>query len=111
MAENWLRELRLEANLTQEELASQLQLEGYDVTRATVAHWEQGRNRLPLKDTHFINALSKVLRVPVANIMQYAGYLLRTKHSELAERAAHIIDELPPDKQELAVRLVEQLKR
>ena len=110
--DHWLKQLREEVNLTQDDLAARLQLEGIKkVSRSAVSNWEAGLSNVPLRNPEFVKALANTLRITETRLMLMAGYTVGAKHTDLAERAAHIIDELPPDKQELAVRLVEQLKR
>lgn len=109
---NWLRQRRQEIGITvQEDLATQLQLEGVNVTRATISHWETDRNKPPLDDGQFRQALAKVLKLSEPELLRRAGYQTSTiGHSEAAQIGADIIDHLPPDKQDLAVRLLEQLR-
>lgn len=109
---NWLRQLREKAGIeTQDDLAARLQLEGFNVGRGAIGHWETGRNTPPLDDPELRTILAKVLRVSEPELLRQAGYpVIRTHRSELAEQAADIVDELSPDKQDLAVRLLEQLR-
>jgi len=109
---NWLRQSRERLNLTQDEIAARLQLAGFDFTRGTISHWENGRHELPMHDSLFRQALAEALRLDVRTMLRLAGYEIQEVYrSEAAERVAHMIDQLPPDKQELAVRLVEQLAK
>lgn len=109
---NWLRERRQEVGLTvQDDLVTQLQLEGVSVTRGAVSHWENDRNKPPLDNGEFRRALAKVLRLSEPELLRRAGYQTATVgRSEAAKIGADIIDDLPPDRQELAVRLLEQLR-
>ena len=110
--DHWLKQLREEVGITQDDLAARLQLEGIKkVSRSAIANWESHIGNVPLRNPEFVRALSSILRITETQLMLMAGYTVGAKHTELAERAAHIIDNLPSDKQELAVRLVEQLKR
>ena len=109
---NWLRQLREHVGLdTQEELAAQLQLEGFSFTRAAVSHWENGRYNPPLNDAEFRKALAKVLKVSQSELLRLAGFEVeKGDHSEAGEKAAHLIDKLPPDKQDLALKILEQFQ-
>jgi transcriptional regulator with XRE-family HTH domain len=110
--QSWLKSLRESAFINQDDLAARLQVEGFDVTRASVSHWETGRHEPPLQDPEFRRALSRALRVNVRTILRLAGYEVdEQQHSVLAERVANLVDQLPTDLQELALRLVEQLAR
>jgi len=107
---NWLKESRERLNLKQDDIAARLQLAGFDFTRGTISHWENGRHELPMHDAAFRQALADALRLDERTMLRLAGYQVQeVRRSEAADRVAHLIDQLPPDKQELAVRLVEQL--
>ncbi|MCK6581295.1 MAG: helix-turn-helix domain-containing protein [Anaerolineae bacterium] len=107
---NWLRQRREEVGIeTQDDLAALLQLEGYGVTRATVSHWENGRNQPPLKESVARISLARVLKLSEHELLRRAGYNVDSEFSEAGERAAHIVDSLAPDQQKLALRLLEQL--
>lgn len=107
---NWLRKRREQIGIhSQEEFARLMQLEGANVARASVSHWELDRFKPPLNDPDFRKALAKVLKVSQPELLRIAGYEVTLgSHSEAAERAADIVDQLEPDKRELAVRLLEQ---
>lgn len=109
--EDWLKRRRGEINLTQEELASKLQLAGFDIARATVGHWETGKVAIPLHDPRFIKTLSGILYMPMPTILKLAGFEFGDKHHEISEEIAYLVDDLPPEKQELALRLVQQLTK
>lgn len=108
---NWLRQLRKNAGIdTVDDFAARLQLEGVSFTRAAVSHWENGRHKPPLHDADFRKALSRVLRVSEAEILRLAGFELeKADRSDAAERAAYLVDQLPAEKQDLAIKLLEQL--
>lgn len=106
---NWLKQRRRELGLSQDELAARLQTEGLDIERSAVSAWEAGRNKPKLGDAHYRRALSKVLKLSEQQLLLLAGYEIPTSHSVAAERAASIVEQLTPDKQELAVKLLEQL--
>lgn len=108
---HWLKELRQRAGITsQDKLATQLQLAGFDYKRSAIGNWEQGTT-LP-KDPEFLRALAKILKISTKELMTAAGYQIDTRqHSHIGERVADIIDDLPPDKQDLALRMVEQLRK
>lgn len=56
-------------------------------------------------------ALSKALELDVNTVLRLSGYDLKGEHSHIAERVAALVDMLPADKQELALRLVEQIAK
>lgn len=110
MKSNWLRDFREYLDLSQEELVARLQIEGFDVSRAMLSHWETGRNPPPLEKPEFRLALSRALRVSIPEILAAAGYeLSEEKHSKEARRAAYIVDQLPDEYQDLAIKLLESV--
>ncbi len=108
---HWLTKRRKEVGLeTQSDLEARLQLAGFNVTRAAISHWENNRNNPPLDDPDFRQVLARILRLSPHEILKLAGYEVdKPQHTAAGERAASIIDHLPPEKQELAIRLIEQL--
>lgn len=106
---NWLKMRREKVGIgSQEELAAHLQLEGIDITRSAVSHWENGTRQPPLNNPIFRQALARILRMSEPEILKMAGYKVATTYSDDAERAASIVEQLTPDKRELALRLLEQ---
>lgn len=112
MSKNWIKNRREVVGISQEELAARLQRNGFDISRATVGHWEQDKYLPPLGNPQFCKIMADILLVSVKELLALAGYDLADKtHSNAAERAAWLIDQLPPEKQDLAVRLVEELAK
>ena len=108
---NWLRKRREELDLSQDELAAQLQVAGVVASRSAVSAWETERNKAPLDDVAFRQVLGRILRLSEPELLKRAGFVvMRTNRSEAAELAADLINDLPPDRQELAIRLIEQLR-
>lgn len=110
MAGIWLKNRRQHLGMSQEDLAARLQLSGFDIARSTVSHWEQARYRPPFENPAFVKVMSEILDLDVPKMLYMAGFDIQTTHGELAEQGAYIIDSLPPDKQRLAIRLLETLK-
>lgn len=108
---NWIKQRRKELGISQEELAEKLQLLGVDVSRASIGHWETGHAKPPLEQPQFVAALSKAMNLDINTVLSRSGYSIVSKHTNTAERIASIVDELPEEKQELALRLVEQLAK
>ena len=108
---NWLRQFRNERMIdSQAELAYLLQLEGITVTPASISHWENGRNNPPLDDSDFRRALAKILKVSPAELLKRAGYeVARSGHTQAAERAADILDQLDEETQTKVVKMLEAL--
>lgn len=106
---NYIYRRRGELELSQEELTARLQTEGFNISRSTLSNWENGKFQPPLHDPEFRKALAKSLRLSVRDLLLVAGYEIDVaRHSEEAERAAYIIDQLPPEKKNLAIGILEQ---
>jgi len=108
---NWLRQRREQLHLNQEELAARLQLAGFDVARASISHWETGRFKPPFNDPDFTKVFASVLKMSINSMLKQAGYEIVTDLSDNARQAAEIVDQLPADRQRLAIGLLEQLLR
>jgi transcriptional regulator with XRE-family HTH domain len=106
---HWIKQRREELGISQAELARRMETEGAPVSTAAVSHWEVERYNPPLEDDDFRKALGRALKLNEAELLTRAGYKVATQHTAEAERAAHIIDRLPPDKRELAIRILEAL--
>lgn len=107
---NWLKERRKELGLSQEELIARLQTEGLDINRSSLSNWETGRHSPPLANKEFRRILARVLKLSPYDVLRLSGFEIgNTGHTDEAERAAHIVDQLTPEKRDLAVRLLEEL--
>lgn len=109
MTEHWFRARRKELNLSQEELAARLQLQGIDITTSSISHWETGRYIMPLDNPDFRKALASALKMSIPAILIAAGYEVTGEYSEAAQHAAEIVERLPPDRQTLALGILKQL--
>ena len=105
----WIKERRKELSLSQNDLARELQLHGYDYVRATIGHWESGYAPPPFGDPEFVRTFAKILRLDVGTVLHLSGYGIPVQHGEVSERIARIVDTFDETKQALALRLVEQL--
>src|SRR5690606_28147374 len=105
----WLKQRRNEIHISQDELASRLQLKGHNISRATISHWEMGRTPIPFKDGDFAQGLADSLEMTVADMLSQAGYLHSSEFSEIAYRAAAMIEAMTPSRQKTALVLLEQL--
>lgn len=110
---NWLKERRSELHLSQDQLAKRLQLAGLNVTRSTVSGWENGWFSPPLKDADARRILADALGISVIELLRLAGFevLTETEYSAAAQRAALIVEGLPPDKQRLALEILETFSK
>jgi len=112
MKTDWLRKRREELDLSQEEVASRLQVAGLNVGRSTISHWERGRYNPPLEDASFRQALANILRLSIADLLMRAGYeIADDDRSQAARQAADIVDHLPPDAQGLALDYLQVLEK
>lgn len=107
---NWLETRIKELDITQDELAAQLQLEGLKTSRSTVSAWVTGRNNVPLKNPQTRKALAKALKLSVKDLLRLAGYETEgTKHTKEAELAADLIDQMSVEDRHKALRILETL--
>lgn len=109
----WFRRRRLDLDYSQAHVARLLELQGYSVSPGTISHWENGRYNIPLEDINARLAISTVLRIDVAKMLEAAGYGVIPKKlfSEAAQQAASIVDKLPPDAQKVALEQLRALER
>lgn len=112
MQANWLRDRRKELEMQQSELVARLELAGFNVGRASISHWENGRYDVPLDDPNFRQAIAKALKLSESEILERAGYqVVVAPRSEDARRAASIIDRLPEPARELALEYLQMLEK
>lgn len=105
----WIREQRKKLGLSQQDLVAQLQLEGFDISRSSLSNWENGTFNPPLENHDFRFALSRVLKLGVAEILVLSGFETSDELSEDAIRAATIVDQIPPNKRKMALGILEQI--
>ena len=110
-SENWLKRRRSELKMSQEELVAKLQLTGFDMSRTTVSGWETGRFNPPIDNPPFRMALASILQMSIAEMLLAAGYEIEIEHTPRGHRGASIIDNLPPERQKLALDLLDVLAR
>jgi len=112
MRDNWLRQRMHQVGITTDvELARLLELEGLTYTPGAVSHWATGARKPPFHKPEFREALARVLKLKEDEMLRRAGYGISTpRRSKEAEMAADIVDDMPPDKQKMAVRILEQLR-
>jgi transcriptional regulator with XRE-family HTH domain len=108
MTYSWITQRRHDLGISQEELATRLYNKGIDVTRATVSHWEKGRYRPPFDNPAFTEALADALDMDVRTILNRLGYKFSDGNNP-ADKAAAIVDAMPPERQKTALILLEQL--
>lgn len=106
---NWLKQRRNELKLTLDDLAARLQVEGVSISSGAISHWENNRHLPPLDDMEFRQALANALKIDVSTLLKMAGYEVAQKHTDTGEKAAFLVDKLPPEKQRLALNILELL--
>lgn len=84
MIGSWLRERREFLDLSQEDIAAQLQTMGFEVSRSMVSHWENDRYHLPLNDVRFMKAIAKVFRISLIDLLAAVGYDLAEPDIQMA---------------------------
>ena len=111
MNNHWLKIRRKELMISQDDLASRLQLVGQDISRGTISHWEIGRNEIPFNDPDFTKGLARALELPLIDMFYRAGYIDSKDLSEEATRAAAIVEAMTPDRKRTALAILEQLSK
>ena len=108
----FLRSRREELGLTQQDLADALANAGQETSYARVSHWETGRNKPPLEDTRFRQALATALELDVNEMMSILGFVVSNDdRSPNARLAADLIDQLPADAQEMVIEIIQTFHR
>lgn len=108
---NWLRKRRLEMNISQDELASRLTQNGFEVSRFGVSNWETERNQLPMDDPVFRWAAAKALEYTPQQLLRHAGYEVNNdQFSENVLIAARILERLPEEAQDMVIDLLSNLE-
>lgn len=90
------------------DIARELSLDGFSVTKQAVHGWAKGTRRPDIQAKAHRQALCKVLKTDEASLLQLLGY--ETQNFDLSPKAmyvAQIIDRLPEDAQTLIVNIVE----
>jgi len=100
-----------ELNITQSDVARELNLAGHGITRAAVSAWATGKRTPDVRDADFRRALSNILQIDTATLLAILGYSTAYDHSPEGRAAAEIIDSLPDDMRRLAVDMVRTLQR
>lgn len=106
---SWIKSRREKLDLTQEELAARLQLQGIEASRSAVSAWEIGRNTPQFNEPTVLVAFARALKLSETEVLKLAGYNTQTTHSAQGERAAYIVDQMPDDRRDLAIKILEQL--
>lgn len=108
----FIKHRRLSLGISQQQLAERLSDLGQEASPARVGHWETGRNHPPLDNARFRLALALALELDINDMMTRLGYIITDEDRSLeAKRAADIVDQLPPERRELAVSVLEQFLR
>ncbi len=106
----WLKSQREHLGYSQEELAAQLQLAGIDISRAAISGWENGYYSPPLEDNKFRIALAQALQISVTDLLARAGFEVETGDlSAIGWEAAQLVENLPPDQQRVAIKILRAL--
>lgn len=106
---NYIRERRRAIGLNQEELAHRLQKHGFNITRASVGHWETGRYNAPVEDPKFINALAKSLEIDTIQLLIGLGYYLGDETATEIQIAIQLLDKMTPEQRKTALKLLQAM--
>lgn len=104
----WIKSRREELNYSQDDLSRLLQLSGIDVGRSSIGHWESGRT-VPTLTPQLVEVLATTLKLDPITVLELCGYQVPATHTEAGERIARLVDRMPVDRQQLALKLVEAM--
>lgn len=91
---NWIQTRRKQLGLSQEDLATRLQLLNIDVGRGAISHWEQGRYP-PRQDAKFVMAMAEALEMTSLSVLLNLGHELPSRGiAELSDYEREIIEAL-----------------
>jgi transcriptional regulator with XRE-family HTH domain len=108
----FLKSRRFQLGITQEELARRLTSFGHETGSKRVGHWETGRNKPPLEDAGFRDALARSLEMDINTLLDELGYIVDESELSLeARRAANIVEHLPPAGRQLAIDYLQVLEK
>jgi hypothetical protein len=108
----FLRQRLKELGLSFAGLQARLAEQDYNVTRAAVGHWVLGSRKPPIGDKEFMEILARALEMNYADLWEQTGlYTPLEERSPTAQRIAEIVDRMPPEKQDLALRIIEELAK
>lgn len=106
-----IRDRRIELNLTQEDLGIALSLHGFNASRSTISSWELERCHFPIRIAEARIALSRALKLSEEEIAQAGGLMVKSEFSEVALRAASIVDRLSEENQDTAITILAALEQ
>jgi transcriptional regulator with XRE-family HTH domain len=108
----WLTRRREELRLSQEDLATQLQLHGIDITRPTISHWENGRHLIPLNDPQMRAALARSLNLSIRELLIRAGYEIDDDPIDMLTKATEsLLHTLTPEQRAAVASIVQSFAR
>lgn len=92
-------------------METQFNLRGYGVTRSSIATWMLGTRKPPIKDRRFLEVLADVYKMSVPELLAGMGLMEEIEGmSPEARRAADIIDQMPPEQRQTALRVLEAMR-
>lgn len=109
---DFLKTRRKELDISQADVAELLTQKGEDTSPAKVGHWETGRNKPPIENGNFREALASALQMDVNDMMEDLGYVVHEdQRSKEAQLAAMIVDHLPEQGKQLALDYLQTLEK
>jgi hypothetical protein len=99
-----------ELRLNQSEVARELALRGYPLSRAAISAWSTGKRLPDVRNKGFRLALASILDTDVEHLLELLDYIVTDiDHTPEARRAAEIIDGLSLERRQLALDVLERL--
>ena len=99
---------RTQLGLSLADVARDMTLNGYEITKSGVGGWETGIRQPKLSQKECRRALAKTLRMDENQLMNAIGFTIQDDgRSQEALLAASLIDQMPPEKRGVAIQLLE----
>jgi transcriptional regulator with XRE-family HTH domain len=81
--------------LNQSDVARELTLRGYEVSRAAISLWVSGKRNPDISNPKLRESLANILQIDVEQLLELMDYIIPdNKHTSEGRRAAFIIDQI-----------------
>lgn len=109
---DFLREHKERLGYSLSEMETQFNLQGYATTKSSIASWMVGTRKPPIKDAKFLEVLANIYKMSVPELLAGMGLMAEEYHGRSPEalRAADLIDQMPPEQRQMALKVLEAMK-
>lgn len=109
----FIKTRRDELDLSLQDVASRLTLNGYPTNKASVWQWEneeKSNRNAPIEKEEFRVALARAFEMDINVLVKLVGWVkVDDERSPEALRAASLVDQMRPDQRPMAVKLLETM--